>query len=96
MLLLRQVIIIFGIITTLLLLYSYLYSSNITFIIFKSLMHVINLFKKHKLIPRIIDELKEIPFQISNDNLLKSYSNTNSICVLHNNICELFGENVYI
>ena len=59
-------------------------------------MHVINLFKKHKLIPRIIDELKEIPFQISNDNLLKSYSNTNSICVLHNNICELFGENVYI
>ena len=59
-------------------------------------MHILNLFKKHKLIPRIIDELKEIPFQISNDSLLKGYSNTNSICVLHNKICELFGENVYI
>ena len=59
-------------------------------------MHILNLFKKHKLIPRIIDELKEIPFQISNDSLLKGYSNTNNICVLHNNICELFGENVYI
>ena len=47
-------------------------------------MHLINRFKKHKLIPKIIDELKETPFQTSNDSFLKSYSNTNSICVLHN------------
>ena len=59
-------------------------------------MHVINLFKKHKLIPKINDKLKETPYQTSNDSFLKSYSNTNSICVLHNQICELFGENVYI
>ena len=59
-------------------------------------MHLINRFKKHKLIPKIIDELKETPFQTSNDSLLKICPNTNSICVLHNNICEMFGENVYI
>ena len=59
-------------------------------------MNKLFFFKKHKLIPKIIDELKETQFQTSNDSFLKSYSNKNSICVMHNKICELFGENVYI
>ena len=53
-------------------------------------------YKKHKLIPLTIDELKETHFQTSKENLVNCDPNINSICVLHNNICQLFGENVYI
>ena len=53
-------------------------------------------YKKHKLIPLTIDELKETQFQTSIDNLVNCDPNINSICVLHNSICQLFGENVYV
>ena len=53
-------------------------------------------YKKHKLIPLIIDELKETQFQTSKENLGNYDPNINSICVLHNSICQLLGENVYI
>ena len=63
----------------------------------KCIMSIRNFFKKHKLVPRVIDELKETPCQTSNDNIiLKNQLNINSICVLHNSVCELLGNDVYI